>query len=149
MGNNSSSAGLGLVFTPKITEEVNNIPIHHKCRNCGEICSREISPTSCAQAIFTRTGRNGIPIIVRSIVPNDRVRWEIPFPNYQPIDFTSERILQSNKIYVDKDPRLIPWNSKDKLYDRRSYHGHYRIADNLPRNPCGRTGVTGRGHLGS
>lgn len=130
----------------------NRIPIHHKCRNCGRACDRDKSPTVCAHAKFTRTGTKDQPAITRPVIPDDKVRWTSSF-TYQPIEFTAEKIRTSTKEYVDRDPRQdlsvdIPWNSDDRLCDRRSYHGTYRIIGRVPQNPCGRTGITGRGHLG-
>ncbi len=43
---------------------------------------------------------------------------------------------------------MIPWNTDDSFCDRRSYHGIYKIIGGVPQNPCGRTGITGQGHLG-
>ncbi len=89
---------------------------------------------------------------MRPVIPNDRVRWSSSF-DYYPIEFTSEKVRTSTKEYVDRDPRHdpnveIPWNLDDRLCDRRSYHGPYKIVHRVPQNPCGRTGITGRGHLG-
>jgi ADP-ribose pyrophosphatase len=69
------------------------------------------------------------------------------------VEFTSHKILTSPKEYVDRDPRqdlniVIPWNTDDSFCDRRSYHGIYKIIGGVPQNPCGRTGITGQGHLG-
>jgi len=132
--------------------EIAQIPLHHKCRNCGEPCDPRGSSDRCLYEKFTRTGTKDQQAIIRSTVPDSKVRWTVPF-NYQPIEFTSEKIRTSTKEYVDKDPRLDPtidisWNSDDVICDRRSYHGVYRISNRVPQNPCGRTGVTGRGHLG-
>ena len=99
MGNGGSRGGVGLLLSPQIYYDQNEIPIHHKCRNCGEICSPERCATGCVHAVFTRTGKNGVPPIVRPVVPTDRVRWDIPFA-YVPIDFTSERILTLSLIHI-------------------------------------------------
>jgi ADP-ribose pyrophosphatase len=42
----------------------------------------------------------------------------------------------------------IRWNEIDNNIDRRSHLGKYEIINGLPRNPIGRTGITGRGLLG-
>lgn len=144
---------LGVIFSPRIgVNENSGVVKHHKCRNCGKVCNTSISTTGCANAIFTRTGANGVPAVIRQSVPDNKVAWSEEF-DYKPVEFTSSKILNSNKAYVDPDPRIdnnakIPWNQYDELYDRRSYHGKYEIVDHLPRNPLGRTGITGRGHLG-
>jgi hypothetical protein len=128
------------------------IPIHHKCRNCGQACDQLKSSNACVNAKFTRTGTKEQPAIIRFVVPNNKVRWSTSF-DYQPMEFTSEKVRTSTKEYVDRDPRqdltlVIPWNLDDRLCDRRSYHGIYKIVGRVPQNPCGRTGITGRGHLG-
>ncbi len=130
----------------------NRIPPHHKCRNCGKGCDSSKSPNTCVNAKFTRTGTKEQVAIIRTVVPDAKVRWSSPF-DYRPIEFTSEKIRTSTKEYVDRDPRQdssvnIPWNSDDRLCDRRSYHGVYKIIGRVPQNPCGRTGITGQGHLG-
>lgn len=151
MGALLSCAGIRL--GTRISEPLSNeIPIHHKCRNCGQSCDPSKSTNACAHAKFTRTGTKDQPAVIRPVVPDDKVRWSSSF-DYQPVEFTSEKIRSSTKEYVDRDPRndpnvAIPWNEDDRLCDRRSYHGPYEIVGRLPRNPCGRTGVTGRGHLG-
>ena len=132
--------------------DFNRIPIHHKCRNCGQNCDASRSSNGCVHAKFTRTGTKDQPAVMRTVVPDDQVRWTNSF-DYRPIEFTSEKIRTSTKEYVDKDPRQdsnvnIPWNSDDRLCDRRSYHGPYKVVGRVPQNPCGRTGITGRGHLG-
>ena len=140
---------------PRVSQhrDTNRIPIHRKCRNCGRQCESSGSTTaSCPFATYTRTGTAEQPAVIRAIVPDDKVRWATAF-DYRPIDFTSEKVRSSKKDYVDRDPRVhanvnIPWNEEDEGCDRRSYHGSYRIVGNLPQNPCGRTGLTGRGHLG-
>jgi hypothetical protein len=144
---------MGIQLGTRISDsELNRIPIHHKCRNCGQGCDQTKPANTCVNAKFTRTGTKEQPAIMRAVVPNDKVRWTTPF-DYNPNEFTSEKIQSSTKEYVDRDPRQdrsveIPWNLDDKLCDRRSYHGSYKIVGNVPQNPCGRTGITGRGHLG-
>ena len=152
MGHLLSCAGIRL-GTRINQPETDRIPIHHKCRNCGEGCDPTKSSNTCSFAKFTRTGTKEQPAVIRPVVPTEKVPWSTPF-NYQPIEFTSEKIRTSTKEYVDRDPRHdptvnIPWNSDDRLCDRRSYHGNYKIIGHLPQNPCGRTGITGRGHLGN
>jgi len=151
MGQILSCAGIRL--GTRITEpDLIRIPIHHKCRNCGQGCDQSKLSDICSNAKFTRTGTKEQPTIIRPVVPNNKVRWSSSF-DYHPIEFTSEKVRTSTKEYIDRDPRNdlnidIPWNSDDRLCDRRSYHGPYKIVDRVPQNPCGRTGITGRGHLG-
>jgi ADP-ribose pyrophosphatase len=40
------------------------------------------------------------------------------------------------------------WNDIDGAIDRRSHLGKYDVIGGMPRNPVGRTGVSGRGLLG-
>ena len=151
MGNLLSCANIRL--GTRISEPIEKrIPIHHKCRNCGRKCDPSSPSNECVHAKYTRTGTKEQPAIMRSIVPDDRVSWSTPL-DYSPIEFTSEKVLKSTKEYVDRDPRnnpniVIPWNQDDRLCDRRSYHGKYEVVRGVPQNPCGRTGLTGRGHLG-
>lgn len=133
--------------------DTNRIPIHVKCRNCGQRCDTSKPSAGCIHAKYTRTGTAEQPAIIRAVVPNDRVRWSSSL-EYHPVEFTSEKVRTSTKEYVDRDPRLddkvkIPWNTDDAICDRRSYHGRYKIVGRVPQNPCGRTGLTGQGHLGT
>lgn len=102
--------------------------------------------------------------IVRCQVPRDKIKWDTHLPQYEPVNFTSKKILTKDGATY-KDPDLIDvefdkieFNVVDKTYncDRQSHHGTYSmqpvtIGDKkclVPRNPVGRTGITGRGHLG-
>lgn len=40
------------------------------------------------------------------------------------------------------------WNQIDGNVSRVSHTGDYKIVENAPQNPCGRTGIIGRGILG-
>ncbi|XP_019616862.1 PREDICTED: ADP-ribose pyrophosphatase, mitochondrial-like [Branchiostoma belcheri] len=42
----------------------------------------------------------------------------------------------------------VKWNQEDGKVNRVSFTGPYQIVNGLPRNPIGRTGLTGRGLLG-
>ncbi|CAF3469787.1 unnamed protein product, partial [Rotaria sp. Silwood2] len=66
------------------------IPIHYKCRNCGQHCDQSKSSDACIYAKFTRTGTKEQPTIIRAVVPNDKVLWSTSF-DYHPIEFTSEK----------------------------------------------------------
>jgi ADP-ribose pyrophosphatase len=131
-------------------DDINPIPIHHKCRNCGKKCEKSTKVNMCSNEIYVQKDKTEKTPIKRFIVPDEKVRWSTSF-KYHPQDFTSNKIQLANRDYVDQDPskRKILWNSVDKTCDRRSYHGRYRIVNHRPQNPCGRTGLTGRGHLGT
>ncbi|GAU87818.1 hypothetical protein RvY_00615 [Ramazzottius varieornatus] len=88
--------------------------------------------------------------VERLTVPEDKVSWSVPWEEYDPKDYTSEKLKTAD--YADpeiSDPKFQPqWNANDGPLDRRSHMGNYEIADKMPRNPCGRTGIRGRGRLG-
>jgi len=93
--------------------------------------------------------------VKRFPVPSEFVDWKVPFREYKPMDYTSEKVLQ-NPPWADPDIRAEPvkvplkFNSLDTSYntDRRSFSGEYEIVQGVPRNPVGRTGMVGRGLLG-
>lgn len=82
-------------------------------------------------------------------VPKHAVPWHVPFPKYQPPEFTSQHL--PSEPYADPDihnPSFKPkWNSVDGPTDRTSYEQSYRILNGYPLNPRGRTGIKGRGVL--
>ncbi|XP_070175133.1 transient receptor potential cation channel subfamily M member-like 2 [Littorina saxatilis] len=96
--------------------------------------------------------------VCRFPVPDDKVPWEVPFEDYDPVDYTADSIL--NKPYADKIDLiempvkdrigLIPFNNFDKeaAVSRISFEGQYKVVNGLPLNPIGRTGIEGRGLLG-
>lgn len=59
---------------------------------------------------------------------------------------------------MDEDYSKIQFNKIDRIFncDRQSHHGPYKLIEVkvgdkrllVPQNPVGRTGLTGRGHLG-
>ncbi|KAK3785345.1 hypothetical protein RRG08_045570 [Elysia crispata] len=93
-------------------------------------------------------------------VPDEKVQWSVPFPEYAPLDFTSNSVLQMPP-WADIDFRTAQtnedtsdscqepkWNQLDGKTNRRSHMGRYEVVDKVPRNPVGRTGICGRGCLG-
>ncbi|XP_065225337.1 ADP-ribose pyrophosphatase, mitochondrial isoform X3 [Planococcus citri] len=104
--------------------------IHHKCRN-------NIYPDF----------KNSIS---RLAVPDEKVSWDIPWPEYNPPNYTSESI--KGQVWADPDltdSSFQPsWNRLDGKVNRESYVGEYKIIDGRPLNPIGRTGLQGRGILG-
>jgi len=43
--------------------------------------------------------------VKRFPVPSEFVDWKVPFPEYKPVDYTSEKVLQ-NPPWADPDIRL-------------------------------------------
>lgn len=88
--------------------------------------------------------------VKRCPVPDDKVPWNVDFLEYAPVEFTSATVLSQPEWADPVDPSGIEFNCIDKSnnVDRRSYEGDFAVIDGYPRNPRGRTGVTGRGSLG-
>ncbi|KAL5017471.1 hypothetical protein ScPMuIL_007060 [Solemya velum] len=87
--------------------------------------------------------------VKRFPVPDEKVKWDVPFPEYDPVDYTAESV-KCGPIWADVDFREFDaaqpkWNSLDGKVNRNSYDGKYEIGD---KNPYGRTGLKGRGLLG-
>ncbi|XP_021359215.1 ADP-ribose pyrophosphatase, mitochondrial-like isoform X2 [Mizuhopecten yessoensis] len=84
-------------------------------------------------------------------VEDKYVKWNVEYPDYTPVVYTSEGVLKG-PVWADPDLLTtkadIKWNAVQNNVSRVSHMGPYRIEDNLPRNPIGRTGVKGRGCLG-
>lgn len=98
------------------------------------------------------------PKILRFPVPDDNVSWDVPFPDYQPVEYTAPSVA-SGPVWADMDIKhldpkqtdveLPKWNSLDGKINRRSHMGEYKLDEcNCPKNPAGRTGVCARGLLG-
>eukprot|EP00794_Sanderia_malayensis_P014266 gene14266-15753_t len=108
--------------------------LHEKCRH---------------PATYPRSGKERFP------VPDHQVKWKRDFPEYQPVEFTAESVL-AKPVWADPKTDEIPpttpirFNNMDKIYNvnRKSHTGSYQVINNRPRNPMGRTGMTGRGLLG-
>ncbi|KAK7601392.1 hypothetical protein V9T40_008833 [Parthenolecanium corni] len=89
--------------------------------------------------------------VQRLYVPDDKVKWEIEWPMYDPPAYTSQSVI--GKEWADPDlidEHFQPqWNSVDGCINRTSYTAVYSIdIDSGPVNPIGRTGLKGRGLLG-
>jgi ADP-ribose pyrophosphatase len=83
-------------------------------------------------------------------VPDDKASWLVPWPEYRPIEFTHPRILEQPPYADPVDARKTDWSTRhfSLAYKRQGLAAY--IVDDLgrPRNPAGRTGMTGRGRLG-
>lgn len=78
--------------------------------------------------------------VYRVEVPDDKVKWEIVWPEYAPQDFTS--LVATDKPWADSnnfESLKFKWNSIDGLINRRSFMGLliYSITfmDKLPIYP--------------
>ncbi|XP_060069436.1 ADP-ribose pyrophosphatase, mitochondrial-like isoform X2 [Ylistrum balloti] len=85
-------------------------------------------------------------------VEDKYVKWDVDYPEYDPVVYTSEGVLKG-PVWADPDllttTAEMKWNALDGKVSRASHMGSYNLGnDNLPRNPIGRTGVKGRGCLG-
>jgi ADP-ribose pyrophosphatase YjhB (NUDIX family) len=89
--------------------------------------------------------------VTRGQVPKEKVRWTEDYPNYSPVYYEAD-VVKQQPVWAD-DPanlRSLKFNSVDGKVNRVSFHGDYEVdaSTGLPKNPCGRTGVAGRGILG-
>jgi 8-oxo-dGTP pyrophosphatase MutT (NUDIX family) len=90
-------------------------------------------------------------------VPDDKVPWEAPFPEYVPVIYEAP-VVEAGPYWADvslvnkapSERELLEYNKIDSTcnVNRVSHTGKYNVVDNLPLNPMGRTGITGRGLLG-
>lgn len=98
-------------------------------------------------------------LINRFPVPDHKVSWEIPFPEYDPVIYEAPEVKEHpywadtvDLIFMKPEERIgkIKFNEYDDLnkVNRKSYVGTYQVHDGLPLNPAGRTGLIGRGLLG-
>ncbi|KAK3579277.1 hypothetical protein CHS0354_033355 [Potamilus streckersoni] len=90
-------------------------------------------------------------------VPDDKVPWDVDFPEYNPPTYTSPVVLAksdwADKVDLYNVPvveRKLPFNTFDNAENtkRYSYFGNYRVHNGIPLNPIGRTGLQSRGILG-
>ncbi|KAL1529121.1 hypothetical protein AB1Y20_000081 [Prymnesium parvum] len=86
----------------------------------------------------------------RTPVPDELVPFEVPWPEYKPVDHTDPAVFANdctrkpNGWADPADISLVP--AAD--WARRREAGPLTFVDGVPRNPCGRTGMVGRGLLG-
>ncbi|CAF1295785.1 unnamed protein product [Adineta ricciae] len=85
----------------------------------------------------------------RSQVSDDKVPWDVDYPDYKPVEYTTSKILRNPKADSPDPSKITKYNQIDNKIDRRSFTGLYAIdpITNRPLNPIGRTGMTGRGRL--
>ncbi|NWI48188.1 NUDT9 protein, partial [Picathartes gymnocephalus] len=89
--------------------------------------------------------------IERSQVPEDKVSWLTEWKDYNPVEYTAKSVL-AGPSWADpqiNDEGFSPrFNERDGEVERKSLNGLYVVENGRPRNPAGRTGLTGRGLLG-
>uniref|UniRef100_A0A0K0DH98 Nudix hydrolase domain-containing protein n=1 Tax=Angiostrongylus cantonensis TaxID=6313 RepID=A0A0K0DH98_ANGCA len=85
----------------------------------------------------------------RCAVPETKIRWSMPFPEYDPPDYTDPKLLGRKWADPDIPDGSFKWNAVDGKVNRVSFVGAYAF-DSMarPMNPIGRTGLRGRGVLG-
>ncbi|KAL5010117.1 hypothetical protein ScPMuIL_012422 [Solemya velum] len=91
-------------------------------------------------------------------VPDEKVPWDITYPDYEPVRYTSPEVEGKPSWADSLDLLNLPLGSRDAMHfnrydkeakvDRQSHHGVYRVENGLPVNPRGRTGIIGQGLLG-
>uniref|UniRef100_A0AC34PX75 Nudix hydrolase domain-containing protein n=1 Tax=Panagrolaimus sp. JU765 TaxID=591449 RepID=A0AC34PX75_9BILA len=94
--------------------------------------------------------------IYRIEVPEEKVPWEVEWPEYNPPDYTSDSLKDytsdslKGKPYADpEDPKDLKFNDIDGKVNRKSHFCEYAFdGEERPLNPIGRTGLRGRGTLG-
>jgi len=94
--------------------------------------------------------------VKRFPVEDAQVDWAVDFPEYKPVEYSEPKILTHKPSWADPDiSKVTPdlpllFNQLDGNYNvnRVSFMGLYKIVEGIPRNPMGRTGITGRGLLG-
>ncbi|XP_030385266.1 ADP-ribose pyrophosphatase, mitochondrial [Scaptodrosophila lebanonensis] len=98
----------------------------------------------CRNNLYPRSG------VLRYPVPDELVYWSEDYGEYCPPFYTAPHI--NGQVWADaplpSETFKPQWNQLDGNVNRVSYHGAYHIKDGLPRNPIGRTGISGRGLLG-
>ncbi|KAF6734510.1 ADP-ribose pyrophosphatase, mitochondrial [Oryzias melastigma] len=87
--------------------------------------------------------------VARFPVPDDKVDWSVKWAEYKPISYTAPTVLK-NPEWADPDIGSFSpkFNALDGAVDRTSFDGIYRVENEVPLNPQGRTGLSGRGLLG-
>ena len=91
---------------------------------------------------LSRQPKAGYPKRARPLV----LDWGLSLATYQPPHFTSAKLAPPHAPATEAAaeaaaPREVDWGA------RRSWEGPIELFDGAPRNPIGRTGLAGRGHL--
>ncbi|XP_057295057.1 ADP-ribose pyrophosphatase, mitochondrial-like isoform X3 [Hydractinia symbiolongicarpus] len=126
-------------------------PMHEEAQSNGQSPVKETTPV--ITHVKARTGKYPGSDVERFHVPDDKVPWTVEFQDYSPVEYTVPKILNDKPEWADPDTsddafEVIKFNEVDKNIRRISHMGKYDIFDGKPRNPVGRTGISGRGLLG-
>ena len=98
---------------------------------------------------FKSRTEKGVGYPDRFPVPDNKVRWDSEFPEYQPPYHVDQIVISNDESKSEKG-----WAHPEDIADVdsnsiQSYEPHIQFDDEgYPRNPRGRTGITGRGLLG-
>ncbi|XP_059176213.1 ADP-ribose pyrophosphatase, mitochondrial-like [Physella acuta] len=90
----------------------------------------------------------------RTPVKDDQVSWSVKFDQYEPHEYTSDTVSGKSGKPIPEwadTGKVSPkrFNTVDGDVNRISYHGTYDLdGSDRPKNPVGRTGISGRGCLG-
>ena len=79
----------------------------------------------------------------RTHVPDERVSWDVPFPGYSPPYFVADTVLRHEGAWADPEDLTRIARRLESALGTLRFDGAGR-----PLNPCGRTGIAGRGLLG-
>jgi len=120
----------------------------------GQVCPAQQLPSNKYRMVHTKCRSEeykfGSEQVARAAVPEDRVPWSVPWPDYSPTTFTAPFV--PGKPWADKElgekgfkPK---WNTLDGDINRASHQGEYLVEEGRPLNIMGRTGLNGRGVLG-
>ncbi|KAK6036489.1 hypothetical protein COOONC_26006 [Cooperia oncophora] len=87
--------------------------------------------------------------VYRCKVPDEKLGWSVPFPEYNPPDYTDPKVVGRSWSDPEIQAGNFRWNAVDGKVNRKSYMGDYSFdSTSRPINPIGRTGLRGRGVLG-
>lgn len=89
----------------------------------------------------------------RQVVPDDKVDWQVDYPEYNPPYYVAESVLANDRTTNSKgwaDPESFDdYSALQAQKPRVAYHQMLFDDTGKPLNPQGRTGIMGRGLLGN
>ncbi|RZF40006.1 hypothetical protein LSTR_LSTR002409 [Laodelphax striatellus] len=121
-----------LLANSKFTLKTNCVKMHYKCRN-------NLYPDSSKK-------------IERFPVPDEKVPWSVKWESYNPPYFTSPGVLGkpwAQPEIGESGFQVNKVSSETETNDKSAVGYNYEVVDGYPINPVGRTGLRGRGLLGS